>query len=79
MYLPSGDQAGSQANLLSPIEILRGVFNAFLVGDVQGVANRLSLSENQAICFPSGDQKGRRSAAPELRVRFLGRHFQPVR
>ena len=32
-------------------------------------------SENHAICFPSGDQTGVRSAAPGLRVRFRGSPF----
>src|SRR5579863_10734067 len=33
------------------------------------------LSENQAICLPSGDQTGRRSAASQLCVRFRGLPF----
>jgi hypothetical protein len=74
MYLPSGDQVGDHANLLSPMDILRGSFiPSWSV--MYSAYDSPPLSENQAICLPSGDQSGLRSATSELRVKFLGSPF----
>src|SRR5213079_3707451 len=73
MYFPSGDQSAVWKNVGWSNLISRGALRPSCVPIIRRYSPL--ASENQATCFPSGDQTGVRSAVPELRVKLRASPF----